>query len=77
MRKTTCTFGGWSTNSISKLNGHVVLDHFSDEYYRGHVHNGHPHGHGTRIYYSGGQYTGDFRAVDAAWTRRFHTSQRR
>jgi hypothetical protein len=54
-------FRAKARNFPSKVSGHFTNDHFSSQYYKGEMKNGHRHGHGTRIYHSGDTYTGSFR----------------
>lgn len=54
-------FRAHARNFPSKVTGHFTIDHFSSQYYKGELKNGHRHGHGTRIYHSGDSYTGSFR----------------
>ncbi|KAF2866459.1 hypothetical protein BDV95DRAFT_529194 [Massariosphaeria phaeospora] len=48
-------------NFPSRMTGHFTHSHFSSQYYRGDIQNGHRHGHGYRIYHSGATYDGTFR----------------
>tara|TARA_R110002003_G_scaffold159_4_gene13753 strand:- start:5349 stop:9092 length:3744 start_codon:yes stop_codon:yes gene_type:complete len=53
-----CAF---ARNFPSRLSGHFEYNHFSAQYYKGEIKNGHRHGHGMRIYHSGATYSGSFR----------------
>jgi hypothetical protein len=55
------TFCNFARNFPLKLTGHFIQNHFSSQYYKGDIHNGHRHGHGNMIYHSGATYEGTFR----------------
>ncbi|OCK80825.1 hypothetical protein K432DRAFT_404386 [Lepidopterella palustris CBS 459.81] len=54
------SFRAHARNFPTITNGHFISNYFSAQYYKGEVHNGHKHGHGTRIYHTGATYTGSF-----------------
>jgi hypothetical protein len=54
-------YRAFARNFPNSLNGHFTYNHFSSQYYKGEVKNGHRHGHGTLIYHSGATYSGSFR----------------
>ncbi|KAF2181732.1 hypothetical protein K469DRAFT_670879 [Zopfia rhizophila CBS 207.26] len=54
-------FRAHARNFPTKITGHFTVNHFSSQYYKGEIKNGHRHGHGTRFYHSGATYTGSFR----------------
>jgi hypothetical protein len=59
--KSYLTFCNYARNFPLKLTGHFTHNYFSSQYFKGEIHNGHRHGHGSMIYHSGATYEGTFR----------------